>query len=51
MNIHKNYEFCEEATDLEEIRFKIVRSMLEEFPELRKRVKEYLNKEKFMKRS
>ena len=30
--------------DLEETRFRIVKTMLEEFPELKRRVKEYLEK-------
>ena len=46
---HKNYELCEKAVDLEEIRFKIVKGMLEEFPSLRRRVKEYLKKKEFIK--
>jgi len=33
------------TADLEEIRFNIIKAMLEEFPELKKRVKEYLEKD------
>jgi len=49
MIVHKNYEPCEEAVDLEEIRFKIVKGMLEEFPRLRRRVEEYLKKKNSIK--
>jgi len=29
--------------DLEEVRFQVIKAMLEEFPNLKRRVKEYLN--------
>ena len=35
----------EKAENLEEVRFQIIKAMLEEFPGLRKRVREYLERE------